>query len=160
MKDDDFSDWRREDEPPPREPDEPRDIQIRPAEIEAQAITCPVCRYNLTGVTIGTPCPECGVMVGAGMLGANVLPTSARAIASLVLGIIGLLGCCFYGLSGIACGGVAVFLARGVKESVVRGEVHPSSQGLAMAGFVCGLIGLILGLTTLGLIVAAFALNW
>jgi len=129
---------------------EPRDVQRTPAEVRVQAIACPNCRYNLTGATIGMACPECGVVVGSGLLGASAMPTSGKAVASLVLGIVGLVGCCAWGLSGVICGGLAIILTRGVKGQVLRGEVNPSSQGMATAGFVCGLIGFILGMLLLG----------
>lgn len=178
MSDDDIHDWRRDGEDgldPSKQEFRPRrdeargddaaeeaaaksatknpaDVQRTPAAVRVQAIACPNCRYNLTGATIGMACPECGVVVGSGLLGANAMPTSGKAVASLVLGIIGLVGCCVWGVSGVVCGGLAMILSRGVKEQVLRGEVNPSSQGMATAGFVCGLIGLILGGLVLGII--------
>lgn len=132
----------------------PVDVQRTPADVRVQAIACPNCQYNLTGATIGMACPECGVIVGSGLLGANAMPTSGKAVASLVLGIIGLVGCCMWGLSGVICGGLAMIFSRGVRAQVLRGEVNPSSLGMATAGFVCGLIGFIMGGLMLGLLVA------
>ncbi len=92
------------------------------------------------------------MIVGSGLLGAQGMPTSGKAVASLVLGILSIVGCCMGGLPGVVCGGLAVIFSRGVKTQILRGEVHPSSQGMAVAGFVCGLIGLILGALFLAVI--------
>ncbi|MEM9419543.1 MAG: hypothetical protein AAGA25_10915 [Planctomycetota bacterium] len=121
--------------------------------VQATKIHCPQCGYNLTGIAIGSSCPECGLVVGSGIFGANHKPTSGKAIASMVLGIVSIVGCCMWGLPGVICGGLAVILGRGVRDQVNAGEVHPSSQSMAAAGVTCGAIGLVLGLLFVGLLV-------
>ncbi|MEM9419544.1 MAG: hypothetical protein AAGA25_10920 [Planctomycetota bacterium] len=186
MKDDDFRDWRR-DEEVAREPDEAEGPDALPdplvaAEavevggggessvalsagsesvlpgVQAQAAKCPNCGYNLTGVMIGTPCPQCGLIVGSGFR-MNNLPSSGKAVAAMVLGIVSLIGCLFYGVPSVICGPLALVFAKQAKGQVQRGEVNSSSDSMATAGFICGLIGTILGgvgiLAVVGFIVFA-----
>ncbi|MFT5423018.1 MAG: hypothetical protein ACI89L_000791 [Phycisphaerales bacterium] len=118
-----------------------------------QIIPCIGCGYNMFGLSVGQHCPECGRPV---MLGASNYATSGKAIASMVLGILSIIGCVAYGLPGVILGGLAVIFARLARKDIVAGRVSPTSQGFATAGFVCGLIGLILGgifLAAMGLVV-------
>ena len=182
MKDDEFRDWRN-DEPVPREPSEdtpeqPPSVAPEPASpwdepdprasmpaagkagsdpwgtpLQPQAIICPNCYQNLTGATIGSACPECGLVVGAGVAGSMAnRPTSGKAVAAMVLGIISIVGCVFYGVPSMVCGPLALIFARQAKGQVLRNEVSASSQGMATAGFVCGLIGTIMAALVIGAI--------
>ncbi|MEM7626663.1 MAG: DUF4190 domain-containing protein [Planctomycetota bacterium] len=160
MKDEDFRDWRNDDAVP-REPEERADsgaVEDDPgaaaspragAGLQPQAIMCPNCYQNLTGATIGSACPECGLVVGAGVAGSLAnRPTSGYAVASLVLGIVSIVGCMLYGIPALICGPLAIIFARQAKKQVLRNEVSASSQSMATAGLVCGLIGT--GLAALG----------
>jgi len=71
-------------------------------------------------------------------------PTSGYAIASLVLGVLSLVTCTIYALPPFLFSPLAIGFAIAGKRQVKRGEAGGSSQGLATAGFVTGLIGLIL----------------
>jgi hypothetical protein len=109
-------------------------------------IHCPQCHYNLTGIAIGSACPECGLVIDRGaFVVASHLPMSGKAIASLVLGIVSIVGCMFYGIISVPCGVTAIVLARSVQGQIMRQEVSPGSAGTAQAGLVCGIIGTILG---------------
>ncbi len=59
------------------------------------------------------------------------------AIASMVLGIVSIVFCCF-SVIAVACGIIAIVFAK--KE-----EQRGVSNGFIKAGFICGLIGSILG---------------
>lgn len=115
------------------------------APLRVSNTVCPNCGYNLTGATIGMGCPECGMIVGVGLLGAHSLPTSGKAVAAMVLGILSILGCMSYGLFSIVCGPLAILFALQAKGQSRRGEVSPSSEGMATAGLVCGIIGTVIG---------------
>ncbi len=78
--------------------------------------------------------------------GNQQLPTSGKAIASLVLGIVSIPSCLFYAIPALVCGILAVVFAKGAYEQISMGECNPSSKGLATAGMICGYIGLGLGL--------------
>lgn len=82
------------------------------------------------------------------------LPTSGLAIAALVCGILSLLSCYINGLFAIPaviCGHMA--LKR------IRPDAQPlqGGRGMAIAGLICGYIGIIIQLFFIGAI--AFALN-
>lgn len=62
---------------------------------------------------------------------------SGMAIAAMILGIVSIVFCCLHIIS-IACGIVAIVFAK--KE-----EQKGMSNGFTKAGFICGLIGAILG---------------
>lgn len=116
------------------------------AAVRPSAIACPNCHYNLTGARLGMGCPECGMIVGAGLLGVGSnMPTSGKAVAAMVLGILSIIGCMTYGLISIICGPLAIIFARQAKAQSQRGEVSPSSEGMATAGLVTGIIGTIIG---------------
>jgi len=74
------------------------------------------------------------------------LPTSGYAVASLVLGIASLALCLFYGLPSLVCGPLALVFSNMAGKDIRAGKVNPSSAGLAKAGKICGLIGLLLGI--------------
>ncbi|MEL7087530.1 MAG: DUF4190 domain-containing protein [Planctomycetota bacterium] len=161
MKDDDFRDWRGDGEVP-RDPGNPSETAATPpdprtAPLTPQAISCPNCYQNLTGATIGSACPECGLVVGAGIAGSIAQrPTSGKAVAALVLGIVSIIGCMAYGIPALVCGPLAIIFARQAKGQVLRNEVGASSQGMATAGFVCGLIGTVMAVLGWGLMVVFF----
>lgn len=108
-------------------------------------VRCTNCGYDLTGAAIGTPCPECGAIIGHGTLAASYQAMSGRAVASLVLGIMSVVGCFVYGLPGVLFGILAIAFASGVKQQVINLEVAPASAGIAKAGMICGIVGVSLG---------------
>jgi len=121
-------------------------------------VHCCNCGYDLTGAVIGGLCPECGGAVNPAFK-VHTLPTSGRAIASLVLGIVSIpmaIGC--YGLFGIVCGILAIVFWNVTKTELANGTRGGSSVGLAKAGLICGIIGLSIGvLIMLVIAVAIFA---
>ncbi|MCC8111136.1 MAG: hypothetical protein LIO74_05805 [Ruminococcus sp.] len=69
-------------------------------------------------------------------------PGSGKATASLVLGIISLIGICSP-IIGVVCGIVAIVLSRmSVKESQALGF---PADGKAKAGLILGIIGIAIG---------------
>ena len=117
------------------------------------AIRCPNCGYNLTGVQLGSSCPECNLIIGRGALGGGPKPTSGYAVASLVLGICSItIGCGTYGLLSMILGPLALFFAAKAGKQIRAGGVSTSSGGLKTAGFVTGLIGTIVGLIAVAVI--------
>ena len=157
------------DEPPPNTWDPPDpDNGLDPAQTppasdyadpvapQPTSVFCVQCGYNLTGVSIGTTCPECGRPVAPSFHG-QMLPTSGKAIASLVLGICSIPVCVLYGIPAIVCGILAIVFANKARAQVAAGEAGSSSKGMALAGMICGIIGLCLGLIYIGF-VAVFIL--
>lgn len=111
-------------------------------------IQCPACGYNLTGATIGTTCPECGTMVGQGLVAEHTLPTSLRAVLALLLGVLSVMGWWSWGAWCFLAGPVAVQLALQAKVKAARGEISAASGGVAQVGLVCGFIGTAFGVVT------------
>ncbi len=82
---------------------------------------------------------------------AQVPPTSGLAIASLVCGILSLIMCyvnAVVAIPAIICGHMAM---KRIKES--RGQI--AGHGMALAGLICGYIGLAFQLLTIGVIAVA-----
>lgn len=122
-------------------------------------VRCPNCTYDLTGFTVGSACPECGLVIGRGIFDAAAqLPTSGKAVASLILGILAIVGCSTYGVVSIPCGIIAIVLARQVKQQIIAQEVSPSSESLAKAGSICGIVGMCVGGLMLVFLLAVFVL--
>lgn len=108
---------------------------------------CVSCGYDLTGITLGSRCPECGSVV---RFGGPDLPGSGKAVTSLVLGILSIVGCMIYGLPAIIMGGLAIIFAQIARTDMRSNKVSPNSRGLATAGLVCGIIGTSLGVLYVG----------
>lgn len=71
----------------------------------------------------------------------NAGPNKANGmqIASLVLGIIGIPGCCCYGIVGLLCGIIGLILA-------LAGNKQNKGSGVGIAGLVCSIIAIIFGI--------------
>lgn len=122
--------------------------------LTATTVFCVQCGYNLTGVAIGANCPECGRVV-APSFHSQMLPTSGKAITSMVLGICSIPMCVLYGVPAMICGVLAIIFSRIAKAQIQQGEAGANSKGMATAGMICGIIGLGLGLVYI-CIVGAF----
>lgn len=121
---------------------EPQDYTTQEP-IVPTSVFCVQCGYNLTGVSIGSTCPECGRTVAPSFHG-QLQPTSGKAVASMVLGICSIVGCFFYGIPSLICGPLAIIFAILAKKQIARGEAGSSSAGMATAGLICGIIGMAL----------------
>lgn len=64
--------------------------------------------------------------------------TNGCQIASLVLGILGIPGCCCYGILGFILGLIGLILA-------IVGNKKNKGSGVGIAGLICSIIALILG---------------
>lgn len=82
-----------------------------------------------------------------------------NATASLVLGIISIVTCWLYGIPGIICGIIAIILHKKDKQIYQEDPVsYQQSFKNSKAGFVCGIIGLILSGLYILLLILAFAI--
>ena len=143
--DDDFlyeerhGDAQDEHEPPPpyRSP-----FQQSAAGPSYTSVPCSRCGYNLTGVTIGGNCPECGADIDRSLFAAGHAPANGMAITSMVIGIIAASGLCccptgYLGILGLIFGGVAL-------NQINEGSYNNASRGMATAGLICSGVGLVL----------------
>jgi sulfite exporter TauE/SafE len=78
------------------------------------------------------------------------------AIASLVLGVVSIIGFFVYGLVSVVCGPLAIYFARRAQAMEMRREAPRSSASMAQAGRVCGFVGTALGAVFLAVGVALF----
>jgi hypothetical protein len=71
--------------------------------------------------------------------------TSGYAVASLILGIGAIVTCLCYGVPSLICGILALVFHTSAQRDIAAGCASPNSSGMASAGRICGLIGLVLG---------------
>jgi hypothetical protein len=95
-------------------------------------------------------CPECATPV-ANTFGKPGQPNSGKAIASMIVGIAGLVigfACCVIinGLPGAIIGPVAIVLGYAARRDIRTGTYAPGSASMATAGIVTGWIATILGI--------------
>ncbi len=143
---------------PMRGPAPQANADTAPGPITPTSVFCVQCGYNLTGVAIGSTCPECGRTV-APSFHSQMLPTSGKAIAALVLGICSIPICILYGIPSIVCGILAMVFSSKAKAQVVEGDVNPASKSMATAGWICGTIGLCLGIIYIGIIAVIIVMS-
>jgi hypothetical protein len=90
-------------------------------------------------------------------------PTHPLAITSLVLGIVGILGVLGTFVVGVTliagiCSPFAIWLGARAKREIRQNPQAHGGEGVAIGGFVTGIIGLVLGVLVLLAIVAFVAL--
>lgn len=142
-------------EPPdPAQPDTPPHIPPRPAEPVVQPprnrvraeFSCVSCGYSIRGRTIDELCPECGTPVLHSVGASTHKTTAGSAVASLVLGIVSVIGCMSYGVLSLICGPLAIFFGLKADKALKRGTAGGNTKGMATAGLIMGIIGTLLGL--------------
>lgn len=116
-----------------------------PGEIAATAIHCTNCGYNLTGITIGGACPECGMSVGDSLVMGAQQATSGMSVASMVLGILGVLTGCFPCVGAIMPITGLILGIVGLNQCAAGGYAG-SSRGMAIAGIILNSVGLVIQL--------------
>lgn len=123
--------------PPPQVPPIHHAPPVEPRlTVEATTYTCRKCRFNLTGLTIGGQCPECGTPV-VETLRAGGLETSQNAIVGLVLGIVSILVC------GLVAP-FAIWMFYRTKSDVAEGRAAPTSMTMAIVGLVLGIVAILI----------------
>lgn len=70
-------------------------------------------------------------------------PTDGTAIGAMVLGILGLVMMCGYGI-GIIPSIIAIFLGRSSKRKIRDSQGQLAGEGMAQAGFIMGIIGTVI----------------
>lgn len=80
-------------------------------------------------------------------------------IGSAVCGVLGL--CCpFMQIVGLPLGGVSLMLGMGDMKQMDNGDMDSDGRGSTQAGFICGIIGLVLGLLGLVCCVLRFSIGF
>jgi hypothetical protein len=75
----------------------------------------------------------------------TVIRTDGMAIAALVVGVIAPVAALFDGVPGVIMGSVAVFLGLSSRRRINRSGGQLQGGGLALAGWIVGLCGIVLG---------------
>ncbi|MEV7421932.1 MULTISPECIES: DUF4190 domain-containing protein [unclassified Streptomyces] len=91
---------------------------------------------------------------GYGQSGWQQSPANGMGVAALVLGIISVVGFCFWGLS-VILGVLALIFGIIGRRRAGRGEAN--NGGMALAGIILGTIGAVIGAAFLALIIAGVA---
>ncbi len=111
--------------------------------------TCSFCGYILTGLSVNDKCPECGKPIWDSNI---LLPTSGYSTASMVLGILSIISCMFYGFPSLVLGGLALVFAHMGRNQLRNGMRAGATKGFCAAGTSCGIVGLSLGMIYLVII--------
>jgi hypothetical protein len=82
-----------------------------------------------------------------------VPPTSGKATAALVLGIVGLVMC------GLLAGIPAIILGSQARREIDASQGRLAGRGAAQAGFILGIIGTVLSTLLIVLVIGLFALG-
>jgi len=119
--------------------------------------TCVRCGYDIVGAKVGSPCPECGHVIGSAVAHGG---SNGPAVASLVLGIIALPSCILYGVPSLILGTLAIVFARQAKRNVLQGNSDPATLGLSKAGQICGIVALSMGAILVAFVVFMLLLGF
>ncbi|MFB7865817.1 MULTISPECIES: DUF4190 domain-containing protein [unclassified Streptomyces] len=106
------------------------------------------------GYPAAPPSPYGGYGAGYGQPGWGASPSNGMGTAAMVLGIIAVVGFCFYGLGTVLGILALIFGVIGLKKAN-RGEA--TNRGMAIAGIVLGAIGALVSSVFLGFIIWAIA---
>jgi hypothetical protein len=90
---------------------------------------------------------------GYGWPGMQPFPQNGMGTAAMVLGILSCCLFCLYGIVSVVLGVLAVVFGIKGKGRADRGEA--TNRGQAQAGFITGIIGIVIGLATIALMVIA-----
>lgn len=147
-------------QPAPAQPAPPRQPMhlYAPGAPKPSGLMCIRCGYNLTGTTIGGNCPECDTPIETSISNVQAGQASGKAIAALVLGIVSLPSCMFYGLPALILGGLSLVFGSMALNDVKRGLAPPSAKQQAIAGMICGGIAIGLMVVFLAVLGALFML--
>ncbi len=113
---------------------------------------CTFCGYELSGLQVTQCCPECGKPIWDSNINP---PTSGLSIASMVLGIVSLMSCIFYGIPALVLGPLAIVFGEIANRQHKKGTRGGNTKGFALTGRICGWIGFAAGGTVVGLLVWA-----
>ncbi|MEU6145348.1 DUF4190 domain-containing protein [Streptomyces sp. NPDC047081] len=93
---------------------------------------------------------------GYGWPGMQPPPQNGMGTSAMVLGIVSCCLFCFYGVFGLVLGILAVIFGIKGKRRADRGEA--TNRGQAQAGFITGIIGIILSLAMIALVIVGIVL--
>ena len=86
------------------------------------------------------------------------VPTDGRATAALVVGIVAVVGLFCYGIPAIILGPIAIFLGLSARRHIKASGGAVGGGGIAMAGWILGLLATVLGILILAVVVFGFVL--
>lgn len=85
--------------------------------------------------------------------------TDGMAIAALICGIVAFPGICCYGVPAIALGITAFFLGRRAEAKVKASGGTLGGEGMAKAGWICGIVAAVIGALVLIVVVGGFLIT-
>ncbi len=126
-------------EPVEHDPTEPPPPSPVFQETGPEVLRCQQCQADLTGATLGGNCPSCGAAIVAS--GYTSQLGSGKATTALVLGICSIPMCLCCGLIGLVLGPLGIYFGKEAQKDIYAGRAAPTSEGMAKAGVICGIIG-------------------
>lgn len=103
---------------------------------------CPRCRYDLIGLSVGSNCPECGLLIGT--VSDQKLPASVFGTTALLCGILAFPGCVLFGVGTFVFGSLAIVFWLVTRHEVRTRSRSAQSLPTAQAGAICGATAMIL----------------
>ncbi len=109
---------------------------------------CQECAVDVAGKT---RCKECLSQAPSGQSSKPVtVPTNPLAITSLVIAILGLLGClCGGGIGGVVFGVPAAIIGWLARKQIIESQHEQQGEQLAIIGIVIGIVEIVLSILVL-----------
>ncbi len=102
----------------------------------------------------GPPPPGPGYPAGPGY---GAPQSNQKALWAMITGIASIVLCWCCPILPLGLGGTAIYLGRAAKAEIAAAPGGQTGEGQAQAGFICGIIGIALGVVALVFTIIAFS---
>jgi hypothetical protein len=116
---------------------------------------CASCAVDVSG---RTTCQHCLSLGQAPAVPAK--PTNTLAYLSLIAGVVGLFGCCCYGLPSSLFGAVAAVMGYLARNQIRQSQGQQQGEQLATAGMILGLVEFVVSVLFIVLMLVLYGLSF